>query len=121
MEVCLRRISQDLVGACLRWTCSGPVSVRLRWRVYMLDSFDLRLFSSGLVVGLLCWFSGALIRQLPDCVLQQRLSNSDEVGAMTTVHLHVAPITVVVARWSMSLDVISVTFDVLCTDMIIDE
>ena len=38
VEVCLRRISRDSVGVCLRWIHVDPVFVRLCSCVYMLDS-----------------------------------------------------------------------------------
>lgn len=40
---------------------------------------------------------------------------------MMTVRLQLAPVLVVVARWSTNMDVISVTPGVLCTAMMFDE
>ena len=70
VEVCLRRISRDLVGAGLRWICLDPVFVRLRLGVYMFDPSDLRLSSSAMVATLVRCSYGALARRLTDCLLQ---------------------------------------------------
>jgi hypothetical protein len=60
-------------------------------------------------------------RRLPDCLLQQGLSGSDEGGAMTAAYLWLASVLVVVARWSTDLDVIFIISSVRCTTMIEDE
>ena len=114
MEVCLRRIYP-------RWICSDLVVVRLCSCVFRLDPSDLRFSSSAVVVVLLRWSYGALARRLPDCLLQQGLPSSNEGGTMTAAHLWLAPVLVVVARWSMDLDVIFIISSVRCTAMIEDE
>ena len=97
-----------------------PVFVRLCSCVYRLDPFDLRFSSSAAVAVLVRWSYGALARRLPDCLLQQGLPGSDEEGAMTAARLRLAPVLVVVARWSTDLDVFF-TSGVLCTTLTIDE
>ena len=121
MEVCLRRISRDSVGAGLRWICLDPVFVRLRLGVYRFDPSDLRLSSSAMVAALVRWSYGALARRLPDCLLQQGLPGSGEGGAMTAARLRLAPVLVVVARWSMDMVVIFIISVILCTAMIENE
>ena len=97
MEVYLRRI-------CLWCICSDLFVVRLHSCVFRLDPFDLHS-SSATVAVLVRWFYGILARRLPDCLVQQVLSGSDEGGVMTTVHLRLASVLVVVVRWSTDLDV----------------
>ena len=113
VEVCLRWI-------CLWWICSDLFVVRLCSCVFRLDPSYLHS-SSATVVVLVRWFYGALARRLPDCLLQQCLPGSDEGGAMTAARLRLAPVLVVVARWSTDMVVILITFFVLCTVMIEDE
>ena len=120
MEVCLRRISRDSVGAGLRWICLDPVFVRLCLGVYRFDSSDLHS-SSAAVAVLVRWFYGALARRLPDCLLQQVVPDSGGGGAMTSARHRLASMLVVVARWSMNLDVIFIISGVRCTVMIEDE
>ena len=114
MEVCLRQIY-------LWWICLDLDVVRLRSCVFGLDPFDLRYFSSATVAVLGCWSYGALARRLPDCLLQQVVPDSDDGGAMTAARLRLASVLVVIARWSMDLDVIFIISGVRCTVMIEDE
>ena len=118
VEVCLHRISRDSVGTGLRWICLDPIFVRFRLGVYRFDPSDLRLSSLAMVATLVRWSYGALARRLSDCLLQQGLSGSGEGGAMTAAHLRLAPVLVVIARWSMDLVVIFITSSILCTAMI---
>ena len=99
VEVCLRRIY-------LWWICSDLVVVRLCSCVFGLDTSDLRYSSSTAVAVLVRWSYGALVRRLPDHLLQQVVPDSDDGGAMTAVRLRLASVLVVVARWSMDLDVV---------------
>ena len=48
----------------------------------------------------------SLAQQIPNCLLQQVVPNSGEGGAMTAAHLGHASVLVIIARWSMNLDVI---------------
>jgi hypothetical protein len=121
VEVCLRRILWDSVGAGLWWIYLNPVFVRLRLCVYRFDPSDLRLSSSAVAATLVHWSYGALARRLPNCLQQQCLPGSSEGGAMTAARLRLAPVLVVVARWSMDMVVIVIISIVLCTTMIQDE
>ena len=103
VEVCLRRISRDLVGGCLWWIRSDLVFVRLCSCVFRLDSSDLKLSSSAAVAVLGCWSYGTLARRLPDSLLQQVLPGSAE-GWVMTAGLDL--VIIVVARWSTNPDVI---------------
>ena len=114
VEVCLRWIY-------LWWICSDLVVVLLRSCVFGLDPFDLRYSSSAAVAVLVRWSYGALARRLPDCLLQQVVPDSGDGGAMTAARLRLASVLVVVARWSMNLDVIFIISGVRCTAMIEDE
>ena len=67
------------------------------------------------------WSYGALARRLSDHLLQQVVPDSGDGGAMTAARLRLASVLVVVARWSMNLDVIFIIFGVRCTTMIKDE
>ncbi|EMS47599.1 hypothetical protein TRIUR3_32599 [Triticum urartu] len=67
------------------------------------------------------WSYGTLARRLPDCLLQQVVPSSGKGGAMTVARLRLASVIVVVARWSMNLDVIFIISGVRCTTMIEDE
>ena len=98
----------DLVVVCLRSCAFG------------LDPSDLCYFSSAAVAVLGSWSYGALARRLSDCLLQQVVSGSGDGGAMTAALLRLASVLVVVARWSMILDVIFIS-DIRCTAMIEDE
>ena len=118
MEVCLRRISWDSVGAGLRWISLDPVFVCLRSCGSRFDLSNLQLSSSAMVAAPVCWSFGALARRLPDCLLQQGLPGSGDGGVMTAARLRLAPVLVVVARWSIDLVVIFITSCVLCTSMI---
>ena len=80
VEVCLQHIH-------LWWICSDIV--------FMLDLSDLCYSSLVTVVVLMRWLYGALARRLPDCLLQQCLTGSNEEEMF-----------LVVTRWSMKLDVI---------------
>ena len=111
VEVCLRRIY-------LWWIFSDVVIIRLRSCVFGLDFSDLRYSSSAAVAVLVRWSYGALARRLPNCLLQQRLPDSGEGGAMTAARLWLASVIVVVARWSTDLVVIFSIPGVLCTDII---
>ena len=66
------------------------------------------------------WSYGALARRLFDYLLQQGLPSSDEGGVMTAARLRPAPVLIVVARWSMDMDV-NFTSSVLCTTHTVDE
>ena len=121
VEVCLRRILRDSVGAGLRWIYLDPVFVRLCLGVYRFDPSDLRLSSSAMVATLVRWSYGALARRLLDCLLQQDLPDSGEGGARMAARLWLAPVPVVVVRWSTDMVVIFITSVVLCTTMIEDE
>ena len=114
VEVCLRWI-------CYWWICSDLIVVRLHSCVFRLDPSDLRYSSSSVVVVLLCWSYGALAWWLPDCLLQQVLPCTSVGGAMTAVHLRLASVLIVVARWYMDLDVIFITSGIRCAAMIEDE
>ena len=120
MEVCLRRISWDSVGAGLRWISLDPVFVCLRSCGSRFDLSDLQLSSTAMVPALVCWSFGALVRQLPDCLLQQGLPGSGDGGVMTVARLRLAPVLVVVARWFTDLDVI-LNSDVLYTTLTVGE
>ena len=110
--------SSDLVGTGLRWIYLDPVFVRLRLCDSRFDLSDLQLSSSAMVAALVCWSFGAFARRVPDCLLQQGLPDSGDGGAMTAARLRLAPVLVIVARWSIDLVVIFITSYVLCTAMI---
>jgi hypothetical protein len=110
VEVCLRRISWDSVDVCLRWIHVDLVFVRLCSCVYRLDPSDLHFSSLAADAVLMRWSYGALARRLPDCLLQQGLPGSDEGGAKMAARLRLAPVQVVVARWSTDLDVFFLKF-----------
>ena len=97
------------------------IVVRLCWCVFRLDPSDLRYSSSVAVTVLLCWSYGALARQLPDYLLQQVLPGSGERAAMTAARLQLTSVLVIVARWSMNLDVNFFISGVRCTAMFEDE
>ena len=118
MEVCLCRISWDSVGAGLRWIYLDPVFVHLRLFGFRFDLSNLQLSSSAMVAALVCWSFGVLARRFSDCLPQQNLLDSDDGGSMTAGRLRLAPVLVVVARWSIDLVVIFITSCVLCTAMI---
>ena len=88
--------------------------------VFGLDPFDLLYSSSAAVAALVRWSYGALARRLPDCLLQQVVPDSGDGGAMTAARLRLASVLVVVARWSMILDIIFIS-GIHCTAMIEDE
>ena len=71
VEVCLRQILRDSVGASLRWNYLDPFLVRLCLHVYRFDPSDVRLSSSAMVSALERWSYGVLARRHPDCLLQQ--------------------------------------------------
>ena len=121
MEVCLRRISWDSIGAGLRWISLDPVFVRLHSCGSRFDLSNLQLSSSAMVAALVCWSFGVLARRLPDCLLQQGLPDSGDGGAMTAARLRLAPVLVVVAMWSTDLNVIFIISGICCTIMIDDE
>ena len=114
VEVCFRRIHPW-------WICSDLVVVYLCFCVFKLDPSDLRSSSLAAVAVLVCWFHGALARRLPDCLLQQVLPGSAEGGAMMAARPRLASVLVVVARWSVNLDVIFIISGVHCTVVIEDE
>ena len=62
VEVCLERISRDLIGVCLRWIHVDLVFARLCSCVYRLDILDLRFSSLASVAVLLRWSYGVLAR-----------------------------------------------------------
>jgi hypothetical protein len=94
------------VAAAFQWICSDLVVVRLCSCVFRLDSSNLRYTSSATVTVLLHWSSGALVRRLPDCLLQHIWAGSGEGGAMGAARLRLASVLVVVARWFTDLDII---------------
>ena len=59
--------------------------------------------------------------RLPDCLLQQIMPDSGDGGEMTAARLRLASVLVVVARWSIDLDVIIIISGIRCTAMIEDE
>ena len=67
------------------------------------------------------WYYEALAQRFSDYVLQQVLSNSSEWGVMTVARLRLATMIVVISRWSMNLDVISIIYDIRSTVMITDK
>ena len=71
--------------------------------------FDLRYSSLAAVAVLVRWSYEALAQQLPGCLPQQVVPDSDEGGVMTVARLRLASVIVVVARWSMNLVVIFIT------------
>ena len=62
VEVCLRRISQDLAGGCFWWIRSDPVFVRLCSCVFKLDPSDISFSLSAAVAALVRWSYGDLAR-----------------------------------------------------------
>ena len=114
VEVCLRRIY-------LWWIYSDLVVVRLCSCVFGLDPSDLHFSSSATVAVLVRWSYGALARRLSDCLLQQVVPDSGDGGVMTAARLWLASVLVIVARWSMNLDVIFIISCIRCTVMIEDE
>ena len=77
-------------------------------------------YSSSAAAVLVRWSYGALARRLPDCLLQQVVPGSGDGGVMTAARLRLAPVLIVVARWSTDLDVIFIS-GIRCTTMIEDE
>ena len=121
VEVCLWWISSDLASMCLRWIRLDPIFVRLRLCVKKLDASDLSISSSAAVAVLVRWFSVAVARRLPDCLLQQDSPGSDHGGVMAAARLRLALVSIVIARWSSDLDVILIASGVLCIALIVDE
>ena len=121
MEVCLRRISRESVGGCLRWIQLDPIFVRLRLCVFKLNPSDLLFSSSATVVVLVRWSHVALARRISDCLLQQVLPSSSDGGVMTAARLWLALVLIVVARWSTDLVVIFVASRFFCTALTVDE
>ena len=100
MEVCLRRSSPDSMGGSLWWRiCSDPVFVRICSCVFRRVPVDLCYSSTTAVVVVVCWFIGVLARRLPDCLLQQVVSDSGDGRAMTAARLRLASVLVVVASF----------------------
>ena len=60
VEVCLWRISQDLIGVCLRWIHVDPIFIHLCSCVYRLDPSDVHISSSAVVAILVRWSMGLL-------------------------------------------------------------
>ena len=89
--------------------------------VFRLDPSILLFSSSAAIVVLVRWSSWAFARRLSDCLAQQGLPGSGEGGAMMAARLRLAPVLVVIARWSTNLDVIFIISGVRCTAMIEDE
>ena len=114
MKVCLWRIG-------LWWICLDLFAVRLCSCVFRLDPSDLCYSSSAVGVVLVRWSYGVLARRLTNCLLQQVLPGSDEGGAMTTARPRLASVLVVVARWSMNLNIIFIISDVHCAATIEDK
>ena len=88
--------------------------------MFRLDPSDLHSSSTAGAI-LVRWFYGALTRRLSDCLLQQGLTGFDEGGTMTVMHLRLASVLIVVARWFTYLDVIFIIFNVRCTTVIENE
>ena len=110
MELCVRRIFWDPIRFHVRVHSFG----------YRSGSSYLQLSSLVIVAALVCWSFGALARRLPVCLLQQALlrqalPGSGDGGARTAARLRLALVFVVVARWSIDLFVIFITFSPLCT------
>ena len=110
MESCVRRIPWD------------SVVFRIRWYGLRSVSSDLRLSSSAMIAALVCWSFGTLARRLPvrllqQALLRQALPGSGDGGARTAARLRLVSVFVVVARWSIDLFVIFITFRTLCTDV----
>lgn len=114
VEVCLRRIY-------LWWICSDLVVVRLCSFVFELNPSGLRHSSFAAVAVLVRWFYRVLARRLPDCLLQQVVTDSGDGGAMTAARLRLASVLVVVARWSTDLGVVFIISGIRCTIVIEDE
>ena len=90
-----------------RWlSLVDPLESGLCSYVFRLDPSDLNFTSSAAVVVLVRWSYGDLARRHHDSLLQQVVPSSGEGGAMTAALLRIVLVLVVVARWSMSLDVI---------------
>ena len=99
----------DLVGSDWRLSKVDPVFVRPCPCVCRLDLSELHFSSSAAVVVLVRWSYGVLARQLPDCLLQQDLSGSNERGTVMAACLRLAPVLVANVRWSIDLVVIFIT------------
>ena len=97
------------------------VFIRLCSCVLRLDSSDLKFSSSAALAIMGRWSYGTLARRLSDCILQQVVPGFGEGGAMTAARLRLTLVLVVVARWSMNLDVIFIISGIRCTTMIEDE
>ena len=97
------------------------VFVRLRSCVKKLDVSDLCFSLSAAVAVLVRWSYGTVARRLPDCLLQQGSPGSVHGGVMAAARLRLALVLVVVARWSLDLDVILIASGVLCTALTVDE
>lgn len=89
--------------------------------VFRLDPSDLSFSSSAVAVVLMRWSYGALARRLSDYLLQQVVPGFSKGGAMTAARLRLASVLVVVARWSMNLDIIFTISGVRCIAMFEDE
>ena len=101
--------------------CLDPVFLHQHSCVYRLGPSNLRFSSLLTIVFLLCWSIGVLTRQIPICLLQQDLLVSVEEGVMTVACLWFLLVLIVLALWSIDLDVISITSDVLYTTIMFDE
>lgn len=97
------------------------VFVRLCSCVCRLNPSDLNFSLLVVVAAPVCWSYGALAQRLSDCLLQQVVPGSGEGGAIMAAHLRLASLLVVLARWSMNLDVIFIISCIRCTVMIEDE
>lgn len=102
----------DLFGSSI---CSSPMDPSGLGRpsssfvCYTFDPSDLHVSSTATIVVLVRLFNKALARPLPDCLLQQGPPCSGKGEAMTAARLQLAPLLVVIARWSMDHIVIFVT------------
>lgn len=115
------RVEVCLLLMCLRWICSDLYIVCLCLCVFRLDPFDIHYSLEVVIDVLVCWSYGALTRRLFDRLWQQILPGSSGGEAVTVARLGLALVLVVVAIWSMNLDVIFVISDVHCTIMFKDE
>lgn len=100
MEVCLRRISCDSVRIGLRWISTSPVFVRV-------------------AIGWILLIYGSLHRW--DDLPMSTTTSFAWASEMTVACLWLAPVLLLVARWSTDLGVVFIIFSIPCTGMTNDE
>ena len=117
VEVCLRRISRESIGAGLRWIYLDSFFVCLRscgyGLIFLIYNSPQQQCSGALV---LCGLSMTTFR-LSTIIRFARLWWG---RAMTAAWLQLAPMLVVVARWSINIVVIFIISSVLCTIMLMN-